>query len=217
MQAFNTHESDNNISDEINKKNIEIKKLQDGLQFQKQQEKFHIEELQSAVQQERSQTLNMMEKLNDEKQSKSDLQEEVFLLRDELCDLQTQVVRHKDEIEELTSLYESEKLQNLVMEEALAAEKENFNKLSKSLTEERKRSQEASARDSDTIMELRTALEIEKEKEARMGMESPYPGGGGMKSHKGSKQSLGGSRQSLTHVQGQNQEKIYEELLQVTQ
>ena len=82
MQAFNTHESDNNISDEINKKNIEIKKLQDGLQFQKQQEKFHIEELQSAVQQERSQTLNMMEKLNDEKQSKSDLQEEVFLLRD---------------------------------------------------------------------------------------------------------------------------------------
>ena len=196
-------------NEEIKHKNMEIKKLQDGLKFQKQQDKYHIEELQSAVQQERSQTLNMMEKLNEEKQGKTELQEEIYILRDEHCDLQTQLVRHKDEIEELTSLYEAEKLQTLVLEEALAAEKDNFNKLTKSLNEERKRSNETSTRDSDTIMELRTALEIEKEKEARLGMESPYPGG--MKSHKGSKQSLLGSRQSLSH----GQEKIQEELVQV--
>ena len=207
-KAFNEEVSDN---EQRAQNKMEIKKLQDKLKFQKQQDKYHIEELQSAVQQERSQTLNMMEKLNEEKQSKSELQEDVFMLRDEICDLQTQLVRHKDEIEELTSLYEAEKLQTLVLEEALVAEKENFNKLTKSLNEERKRSQEASARDSETIMELRTALEIEKEKEARLGMESPYPGG--LKSHKGSKQSLHGSRQSLSH--GQNQDKMYEELLQV--
>jgi len=206
-KAFTDEVSDGEV---LAQKNMEIKKLQDNLKFQKQQDKYHIEELQSAVQQERSQTLNMMGKLNEEKQSKSELQEDVFMLRDEVCDLQTQLVRHKDEIEELTSLYEAEKLQTLVLEEALVAEKENFNKLTKSLNEERKRSQEASARDSDTIMELRTALEIEKEKEARLGMESPYPGG--LKSHKGSKQSLHGSRQSLSH--GQNQDKIYEDLLQ---
>ena len=207
-KAFIDEVSDGEV---LAQKNMEIKKLQDNLKFQKQQDKYHIEELQSAVQQERSQTLNMMGKLNEEKQSKSELQEDVFMLRDEVCDLQTQLVRHKDEIEELTSLYEAEKLQTLVLEEALVAEKENFNKLTKSLNEERKRSQEASARDSDTIMELRTALEIEKEKEARLGMESPYPGG--LKSNKGSKQSLHGSRQSLSH--GQNQDKIYEDLLQV--
>ena len=207
-KAFTDEVSDGEV---LAQKNMEIKKLQDNLKFQKQQDKYHIEELQSAVQQERSQTLNMMGKLNEEKQSKSELQEDVFMLRDEVCDLQTQLVRHKDEIEELTSLYEAEKLQTLVLEEALVAEKENFNKLTKSLNEERKRSQEASARDSDTIMELRTALEIEKEKEARLGMESPYPGG--LKSQKGSKQSLHGSRQSLSH--GQNQDKIYEDLLQV--
>ena len=207
-KAFTDEISDGEV---LAQKNMEIKKLQDNLKFQKQQDKYHIEELQSAVQQERSQTLNMMGKLNEEKQSKSELQEDVFMLRDEVCDLQTQLVRHKDEIEELTSLYEAEKLQTLVLEEALVAEKENFNKLTKSLNEERKRSQEASARDSDTIMELRTALEIEKEKEARLGMESPYPGG--LKSNKGSKQSLHGSRQSLSH--GQNQDKIYEDLLQV--
>ena len=207
-KAFTDEVSDGEV---LAQKNMEIKKLQDNLKFQKQQDKYHIEELQSAVQQERSQTLNMMGKLNEEKQSKSELQEDIFMLRDEVCDLQTQLVRHKDEIEELTSLYEAEKLQTLVLEEALVAEKENFNKLTKSLNEERKRSQEASARDSDTIMELRTALEIEKEKEARLGMESPYPGG--LKSQKGSKQSLHGSRQSLSH--GQNQDKIYEDLLQV--
>ena len=206
-KAF-THNGEN-TTEEIKQKNMEIKKLQDGLKFQKQQDKYHIEELQSSVQQERSQTLNMMEKLNEEKQGKTELQEEIYILRDELCDLQTQLVRHKDEIEELTSLYEAEKLQTLVLEEALAGEKENFNKLTKSLNDERKRSNETSSRDSDTIMELRTALEIEKEKEARLGVESPYPGG--MKSHRGSKQSLLGSRQSLSH----GQEKIQEDLVQV--
>ena len=207
-KAFN-HFNGEKTSDEIRQKNMEIKKLQDGLKFQKQQDKYHIEELQSSVQQERSQTLNMMEKLNEEKQGKTELQEEIYILRDELCDLQTQLVRHKDEIEELTSLYEAEKLQTLVLEEALSEEKENFNKLTKSLNEERKRSNEASSRDSDTIMELRTALEIEKEKEARLGVESPYPGGA--KSHRGSKQSLLGSRQSLSH----GQEKLQEDLAQV--
>ena len=207
-KAF-THHNGENTTEEIRQKNMEIKKLQDGLKFQKQQDKYHIEELQSSVQQERSQTLKMMEKLNEEKQGKTELQEEIYILRDELCDLQTQLVRHKDEIEELTSLYEAEKLQTLVLEEALAGEKDNFNKLTKSLNEERKRSNETSSRDSDTIMELRTALEIEKEKEARLGVESPYPGG--MKSHRGSKQSLLGSRQSLSH----GQEKIQEDLVQV--
>ena len=207
-KAF-THHNGENTTEEIRQKNMEIKKLQDGLKFQKQQDKYHIEELQSSVQQERSQTLKMMEKLNEEKQGKTELQEEIYILRDELCDLQTQLVRHKDEIEELTSLYEAEKLQTLVLEEALAGEKDNFNKLTKSLNEERKRSNETSSRDSDTIMELRTALEIEKEKEARLGVESPYPGG--MKSHRGSKQSLMGSRQSLSH----GQEKIQEDLVQV--
>lgn len=209
-KAFNKDDKDKLISN----KNKEIKKLQDGLKFQKQQDRYHIEELQQAVQQERSQTLNIMEKLNEETQSKAELQEELYIIRDEITDLQTQIVRHKDEIEELSSLYEAEKLQTLVLEEALQSEKDNFNRLTKSLEDERKRSHEASERDSDTIMELRTALEIEKEKEARLGMESPYPGG--LKSpHKGSKQSLLGSRQSLTHYQGQNQEKVYEDLIQV--
>ena len=209
-------ESNEDVSHEIlAKKDMEIKELKEKVKFQKQQDKYRIEELQNAVQQERSQTLNMMEKVNEEKQSKSDLQEDVYVLRDEISDLQTQLIRHKDEIEELTSLYEAEKLQNLVMEEALAAEKVNFDKLTKSLDDERKRSDEASTRDGETIMELRTALEIEKEKEARLGMESPYPGGN--KSHKGSKQSLMGSRQSLSHGQNPSYEKLQEELIQVIQ
>ena len=108
-----------------------------------------------------------------------------------------------DELEELSSIYEAEKRQTLVLEEALKAEKENFNRLSLSLSEERKRAEEAAARDSETILELRTALEIEKEKEGRLGVESPHPLA---RSNRGSKTSLFGSRQSVNQ---------HEELMQV--
>ena len=166
------------------------------LEFEKSQDQQHIAELRAAVQQERAQTLNIMEKINEERAEKVELQ-------DEISDLETQLMRHKDEIEELSSLYEAEKLQSLVLEEALQAEKENFNNLTLSLSEERKRSEEAAARDSETILELRTALEIEKEKEARLGVESPHFLG---RSNKGSRNSLGGSRQSVNQ---------HEELMQV--
>ena len=36
---------------------------------------------------------------------------------------------NQEEVEELTALYDSEKSQNLALEEAVAAEKENFNKV----------------------------------------------------------------------------------------
>ena len=123
-----------------------------------------------------------LEPPHDEKADKAELQ-------DEISDLETQLIRHKDEIEELSSLYEAEKLQTLVLEEALQAEKENFNRLSLSLSEERKRAEEAAARDSETILELR--------------VESPHPLA---RSNRGSKTSLFGSRQSVNQ---------HEELLQV--
>ena len=37
----------------------------------------------------------------------------------------------QEEVEELSALYDSEKSQNLALEEAVAAEKENFNKVKK--------------------------------------------------------------------------------------
>ena len=170
--------------------------------------------------QERQQSLNAMEKLNTEKQSKNELQEEIFSLRDEIGDLQTQLLRHRDEIEELSSLYEAEKLQNCVLEEALHEEKDNFKKITSSLGEERHRSKEVSMRDSDTIMDLRTALEVKKENESRLGLDSPLFG---KKSHNGSRLSLHGSRQSLPGhkspaclpgVRIESEEKMMDELLE---
>ena len=138
--------------------------------------------------------MNTLEKLNSEKQSKSELQEEIYSLGDEIGDLQTQLLRHRDEIEELSSLYNAEKLQNCVLEEALCEEKDNFNKIASSLDEERQRSREVSMRDSETIIDLRTALEVKKENVSRLGVDSPFLG---KKSHNGSRLSLYGSRQSL--------------------
>jgi len=225
--ASNAHISDKksnlelkHLEDTIRQKNVEIKQLKESFKFQLQQEKYHIEELQTAVSQERKQSLNIMEKLNNEKQSKSELQEEIYLLREEVGDLQTQLMRHRDEIEELSSLYDAEKLQNCVLEEALSAEKENFNKVVSSLDEERSRCREISTRDSDTIMDLRTALEVEKENIGRMGLDSPYLG---KKSRNGSRLSLHGSRQSLPghkspalipELRIENQDKVIDELLE---
>merc|ERR1719228_2927718 len=195
-----------------------MKQLEEKFKFQLQQEKCHIAELQTAVSQERQQSLKVMEKLNSEKESKTELEEEIFSLRDEITDLQTQLMRHRDEIEELTSLYEAEKMQNCVLEEALHEEKDNFKRITSSLDDERQRSREVSMRDSDTIMDLRTALEVKKENESRLGLDSPLFG---KKSHNGSKLSLYGSRQSLPGHKSpvcvpkpEGEEKIMSELLE---
>ena len=85
-----------------------------------------------------------------------------------------------------------------------------------SLESERQRSRAVSTKDSDTILELRTALEVtlllppsfhlmddvcqvEKEQGSRLALDvySPHPGGRGMKSGQGSRLSLYGSRGSL--------------------
>ena len=39
------------------------------------------------------------------------------------------MISSQEEVEELTALYDSEKSQNQALEEAVAAEKENFNKV----------------------------------------------------------------------------------------
>jgi len=112
-------------------------------------------------------------------------------------DLHTQLLRHQEELEELNALYESEKSQNAALEEAVTAEKENFNKMVSSLDSERQRSRAVSTKDSDTIMELRTALEVEKEHGSRMAMEAHSPHPGRLKSAQGSRLSIYGSRNSL--------------------
>ena len=198
------------LEESLRQKRKEVRQVQDSARFARQEAVYQAEQLQAAVAQERQQTLNLMQKLNDEKQSKLEVQEELYTLQDDVGDLQTQLVRHRDEIEEVTSLYEAEKLQNLVLEEAMAAEKENFNALTRSLADERQRAGEAAARDQETILELRTALEVQKEQqsraESRLGPESPYPG---KRSAAGSRQSLQGSRQSLAR-----QQSLVEELQQ---
>ena len=135
-----------------------------------------------------------MEKLNVEKECKADLKEEVSTMKEEIHSLQTQLLRHQEEIEEMTALYESEKNQTSVLEESLASEKRNFNQMAASLDAERQRSRDMSTRDSDTIIELRTALEVEKEQGSRLALNSPCPKS---KSIHGSKLSLHGSRSVL--------------------
>lgn len=78
-------------------------------------------------------------------------------------DLEEVVARQGEEIRQLTTLYETERTAASTLEKALSKEKDNFERLMSSLEAERTRSRLAGDRDSDTITDLRNALEVERE------------------------------------------------------
>lgn len=194
------------VSPDIHRREVE------KLTYQLEQERYNLQEIQAAICKERQQSLSLMEKLNSEKRTRQQLEEDVTRLQEELTEMQTQLLRHREEIEELDSLYQSEKNQNSTLEEALAAERENFNKLIASLDKERQRSRDVSVRDTDTIMELRTALEVEKERGSRLSLVSPMFG---RKSLYSSRHSLPGYRSpGLPEIAIDKAENLLEELME---
>merc|ERR1719412_711953 len=78
--------------------------------------------------------------------------------------MHTQHLKDQEEIKQLAKLYKAEQSQAAILETALANEKDNFHRLKVALDTERIRSREAIDRDNDTILDLRTALEVERER-----------------------------------------------------
>ena len=165
-----------NVGKKTEKKKANEERELERLNFQLEKSRYDFKQMQSAVHKERQQCLSLMEKLEVEKTDKLELELQLDKLQDEMRELETQLIRHRDEIEELTALYHSEKEQNRTLEEVLGFEKQNLIKLNASLDKERQRSREVSIRDTDTILELRTALEVEKEKGSRLTLYSPQLG-----------------------------------------
>merc|ERR1712076_244397 len=58
---------------------------------------------------------------------------------------------------------------NSSLEIAACAERENFGRLKQALEKERIRGKRAAERDTETIMELRTAIEVEREEKMALG------------------------------------------------
>ena len=58
--------------------------------------------------------------------------------------------------------FQAEQSQSNILEKALVTEKDNFHRLKVTLDNERIRSRDAIDRDNDTILDLRTALEVKK-------------------------------------------------------
>ena len=56
--------------------------------------------------------------------------------------------------------FQAEQSQSNILEKALVTEKDNFHRLKVTLDNERIRSRDAIDRDNDTILDLRTALEV---------------------------------------------------------
>merc|ERR1719412_2383752 len=78
--------------------------------------------------------------------------------------MHTQHLKDQEEIKQVSNLYKAEQSQAQILETALASEKENFHRLKVALDTERIRSREAIDRDNETILDLRTALEVERER-----------------------------------------------------
>merc|ERR550532_3202468 len=75
-----------------------------------------------------------------------------------------QHLKDRQEIQRLTNLYKAEQTQANILETSLANEKDNSHRLKVALDTERIRSREAIDRDNETILDLRTALEVERER-----------------------------------------------------
>ncbi len=88
------------------------------------------------------------------------------LLQAEMDELKRELRWREEEKAELDKTAEEDRRQTRLLQEAVRCEAENYRKLKATLADERQRSKSASDRDSDTILELRTALEVERERGA---------------------------------------------------
>ncbi|TRY80064.1 hypothetical protein TCAL_06003 [Tigriopus californicus] len=134
------------------------------IRFDLRSERTKVHEMQNSIKLERMKSLEWMEKHNHERDSRQLLQAEMAELKQEMQALETIVEREKEERIQLKSLYEAERSQSDVLEDALQMERDHFRKLKQTLELERSRAKAASDRDAETIIDLRTSLEVERER-----------------------------------------------------
>lgn len=134
------------------------------IKFDLRSERTKVHEMQNSIKMERMKSLEWMEKHNHERDSRQLLQAEMAELKQEMQALETIVEREKEERIQLKSLYEAERSQSDVLEDALQMERDHFRKLKQTLELERSRAKAASDRDAETIIDLRTSLEVERER-----------------------------------------------------
>ena len=92
---------------------------EEQLRIQLQQERFLIKDLEAGIQLERQKSLEWMERHNREKDSRQLLQAEFDELNCRLESMQKRSQRDREEHEQLKSLYESERDQARVLDDAL--------------------------------------------------------------------------------------------------
>lgn len=92
---------------------------EEHLRFALQQERSSVRELHSAIRTERQKSLEWMEKHNRERDSRHLLQAEMEEVGHRLELLQKRAGRDAEERDQLTALYESERSQCRMLEEAL--------------------------------------------------------------------------------------------------
>ena len=99
------------------------------------------------------------------------------LLEAELEELRRETKRCEEEKSAAVDAAEELRRQKKDLREAIRCESENFRKLQSTLADERARTKSAADRDSETIIELRTSLEVEREQKLALEREIKSPTG----------------------------------------
>ena len=99
------------------------------------------------------------------------------LIEAELDEIRREAKRREEEKSVAVEAAEELRRQRKELQEAIRCESENFRKLQSTLAEERARTRSAAERDSETIIELRTSLEVEREQKLALEREIKSSGG----------------------------------------
>ena len=99
------------------------------------------------------------------------------LLEAELDEIRRETARREEEKSAAVEAAEELRRQKKELREAIRCESENFRKLQSTLADERARTKSAADRDSETIIELRTSLEVEREQKLALEREIKSPPG----------------------------------------
>ena len=98
------------------------------------------------------------------------------LLEAELDEIRREASRREEEKVAAVEAAEDLRRQRRELREAVRCEAENLRKLQSTLAAERARTRSAADRDSETIIELRTSLEVEREQKLALEREIKGPG-----------------------------------------
>ncbi|XP_071544904.1 uncharacterized protein [Panulirus ornatus] len=152
------------LEEELSRKDKEMKRKVDLLEFRLEQEKMSGNEWKLSFEGEKKRGKELMDQLRQEKLAGVDQVSELTLLRSHLFIMQLQLQKTQEENGNMNETLENNKKELETLKGALQAERNNFSRVSKVLNQQRHLSAVTRAQQDNVIKDLRSTLDKEREK-----------------------------------------------------